>query len=151
MNKIYKNSRNEEFIKLFNENKTLEEICKIMNLTKGGIWYYCRKNKLYFGGKGSSTRKFIEVNPFSANDEESWYWLGYIAADGCITKKVNGITLISKDREHLEKYRAFLQKHAEKDCFIKLKYQHSGCYTVSFSNKITKDYLISLGITPKKS
>jgi len=153
MSKIYKNSRFLEFKELYNQGKKLEEITEILNISKQGVWYYCRKMGVVFGGKGSTTVKVktkIITNPFLDNPE-SWYWLGYIAADGCVSSKTNTISVISKDIDHLEKYRLFLQKYSEKEIKMISGGKTTECKVVSFGNKVTKEFLISLGITPKKS
>ena len=42
---------------------------------------------------------FFEV----INSEEKAYWLGFIAADGCVYRRTLSINLNIKDKEHLEK------------------------------------------------
>ncbi len=46
---------------------------------------------------------FAEVD-----DEESAYWLGFLYADGCITESKNRVDLVSKDQEHVAKFRDFV-------------------------------------------
>jgi hypothetical protein len=51
------------------------------------------------------------VNYFSKFDQETCYWAGFIAADGCIYPKENKVKLRlgSLDREHLERFREVIE------------------------------------------
>lgn len=80
-----------------------------------------------------------------------WYVIGYIATDGCLSIDGRHIIITSKDRDHLYSIKQALNlniiignkaraKEKEK------KYSHLQIGDVSFYR-----YLISIGITPKKS
>src|ERR1035437_7947582 len=73
---------------------------------------YCRIHYNRIWSTGSSDkkdqRKYI-VNDyfFSTDTEESFYWAGFLAADGCVQKGINSdtyyisLTLSLKDKEHV--------------------------------------------------
>lgn len=48
-------------------------------------------------------QRVITENKFKENSDTSKYWLGYIAADGCVSRKHNDISIKSKDKDHLQK------------------------------------------------
>ncbi len=62
--------------------------------------------------KENSRRYYVNDNVFHIIDtEEKAYWLGFLAADGyvCSTNgKRVGLSIASKDRHHLEKFKSFL-------------------------------------------
>ena len=93
--------------------------------------------------------KIINHNPFIVNESNSSYWLGYIAADGNVASKGNNITVVSKDINHLEKYRLFLSENLKMYKFTNK--QDSRLGVIYFGNPDVKQWLISKGITPKKS
>ena len=86
----------------------------------------------------------------SMNTEEQFYWLGFMYADGNISKEGNRIEmrLSLKDIDHLEKFRKFLQLTTE----IRtgetngIKFCH-----LSVRNKHLWNTLNNLGCTPQKS
>lgn len=94
--------------------------------------------------------------------EEKAYWLGFLYADGCITKR-NGNNFYSEieiglqytDLDHLKKFVKFISP--KKDIPIKIKIntdsngnKHKSCYLKINNIKMAND-LIKNGCTPKKS
>ena len=94
----------------------------------------------------------VKHNPFlDLEDDETLYWLGYLIADGNVSKERNRINIsTNKDPDHLKRYISFLKSPVK---LLKYKNKRFNCweYSVNFANKEVKEYLISLGITPKKS
>ena len=85
--------------------------------------------------------------------EEKAYWLGFIAADGCVYKMSKNayrlqINLSYKDIEHLELF----NKCLESDYKINVKkLKNSDICELKIASKQLTDDLIELGITPNKS
>ncbi|MHA2279384.1 MAG: LAGLIDADG family homing endonuclease [Promethearchaeota archaeon] len=81
--------------------------------------------------------------------EKKAYWLGFVAADGCVMnrpgKRILTVCLASKDRNHLEQFRRDIQcekeVHVRKDGNV----QFDVC-----SDKLVAD-LIRYGVHPRKS
>ena len=82
------------------------------------------------------------------NTEEKAYWLGFIAADGCVSAKMNSIRvdLKSSDVEHLEKLRTSISGNQP----IAVAHQGASCYMDMNSKQMAED-LFQLGVTPNKS
>lgn len=86
------------------------------------------------------------------DNSEKAYWLGFIAADGCIIKdKINNtyrleISLAIKDLLHLKQFR----KNIELEKEVTIRKDYKSCYIRVNSTSLCKD-LIKLGITPAKS
>lgn len=94
--------------------------------------------------RGGQNRR-VNRNPFlNLGDEKTQYWLGMIAADGWIGK---GIWLGLKELEHITLYRDWV----EPSLTIHSNDKHHATNRVGFQHKETEEYLLNLGITPKKS
>jgi intein/homing endonuclease len=99
--------------------------------------------------RGGQNRKVLN-NPFTnLENEETQYWLGMLAADGCVSSKKYSISLGLKDVEHVLKYKDFISPTLT--AYYKINKAGSTICTVLFGSIIAHKYLISLGITPRKS
>lgn len=85
---------------------------------------------------------------------ETWnanlaYAIGLIATDGCLSSDGLLIDLTSKDREQLLNF----SKCAGVNFKIGNKWNSKGdeCLRIQFKNRIFYDFLLSIGLTPKKS
>lgn len=81
------------------------------------------------------------------NSEEKAYWLGFIMADGCVSKTHGSkvvIKLAKKDGHHLKKW------HTTIDSNLNIHWMQSGVQSQHYSSKMCAD-LIILGCTPKKT
>lgn len=97
---------------------------------------------------------------FDLNNEDSMYWLGFIAADGCIVERSANnmnleIGLKYSDMNHLEKFKSFMKTDYEvKERVQKLSYandkEYKSCRITIYNTEICKK-LIDLKITPRKS
>lgn len=99
--------------------------------------------------KDAQTKQIVRINPFlDLSKEEVQYWLGFFVADGGISSVNNDIVLnlSEKDISHIEKYRNFIDIRLP---IYKIEKTHA--IRVVYANKSIKEYLVSLGITPKKS
>jgi len=77
------------------------------------------------------------------------YAVGLIATDGCLSKDGLLIDLTSKDREQLENFSKCLEINFK----IGIKNNNTGneSLRIQFKNRIFYDFLLSVGLTPKKS
>jgi len=87
------------------------------------------------------------------NTEEKAYWLGFIAADGCISFKPKkhyrlAIILSQKDQKHLEKFKQHI--NSNQPILSKRRNQFKQCNLTINGQKITSD-LISHGVIPNKT
>jgi DNA-binding Lrp family transcriptional regulator len=148
----------------------IDEICKkaleeylstpeeVRSLTKLGSKYNIKRQTLSERFKkwgyeiiNQQNKCRLNENCFdSMNTEEQFYWLGFMYADGNISKEGNRIEmrLSLKDRDHLEKFRKFLQLTTEirtgKTNGIEF------CH-LSVRNKHLWNILNNLGCSPQKS
>ena len=91
-------------------------------------------------------------NAFSKMSSDTLYWIGYLAGDGCIETR-NGVpervVLVSKDREHIQKFLDFIGSKAKITKHIYLE-RHINYMTKVRSDPIV-NRLVEFGITPRKS
>ena len=109
---VWQDGQKEEIVRLYTEEKM-----SINKMTKTfGIHYNTVKKILTEFGiplRSRSESHFKDerqVSIFNKIDtEEKAYWLGFLAADGCISGNYIIIVLQHKDREHLVKFQNFIQ------------------------------------------
>jgi len=103
--------------------------------------------------KGSGNRVVQTYNPFLDESDESEYWLGFIAGDGNLAKTTYKITISTTDEELITKFKKFYKKPVTVcEHFYKvLSGETHRIFTASVQNQLIYEYLIALGITPKKS
>lgn len=94
-------------------------------------------------------RRIVKSNPFNKNDPESNYWLGMIAADGCVHENRLTLGLQECDLNHIEKFRDFINPELKITKTIK-DHKHV-MFMTSFRSIETKQYLHSIGLTNNKS
>ncbi len=106
-----------------------------------------------------TTKSRYECNHyfFSKHNEESFYWAGFLAADGCLYRKQNSkklvLSLAEKDLNHLQlfknaiNYNGIISKSITKHSLTNPKWKDSVKHTISVSsnqlfNDLTKFNLI---------
>ena len=168
INPLYKNFSEEDDKKieqLYNEGKSTREIGKIMNTSGITISKHLQK----MGVKIKDLHKSRQIYSFNENyfktinDEHKAYWLGFIAADGCvleptyqvskrtgkIIRKEQGalqIGLQENDKTHLEKF----QKDIEDTHNLYYNKKMESITIKLFSNITCRD-LQQYNIVPRKS
>lgn len=134
---------------LYKKGNSISTIGKILNISSTSIHRNLKDTGLFKNNNDSRNRK-VTNNPFTdLNKEDVQYWLGFIAADGCIHSKTNAISLnlSNKDETHLDKYIYFLKPNTIKKSYV----DKTKSVSFSFNNKEIKDYLIQIGLTPRKT
>jgi hypothetical protein len=97
----------------------------------------------------SFCRGKVKYNPFlNLNSDAVQYWLGYLAADGCISDN-GSITACSIDKILIENICSFINRNINV-CTNTPKIGRTQ-YSFSFSNKEVANYLSDLGLTPRKT
>lgn len=114
--------KNKEWLeKAFKENGIKEQIAKMCNVSGDTIEYWRKKFDIpkSENGKQIKRKNKLNENYFEVIDtEHKAYWLGFIMADGCITRtEKNGpynrfeFNLKEEDKAHLEKFQKDLQSN----------------------------------------
>jgi len=141
----------EEITKDFKSGLSTKEIIKKRKCSLQTVHNILNKQGITVDRKDVRRKHFFKDNIFEKIDtQEKAYWLGFIAADGCIPEMATGrkyfsIGVAKKDICHLEKFREFLGYPDS------LKLKKNGCYYLIINNMKFVNDLINLGIHPRKS
>ena len=97
-----------EVIKNYYKIKSVHKVGKLYGLSGNTIYKYLNTNGV---STNNSRRKYnCNDNYFDKNTQESFYWAGFIAADGCVMRrgknsKILSISIHTKDIDHLYKFK----------------------------------------------
>lgn len=154
---IFTEEEEEEIINLYlQEQKSLREIGEKFNCSRSVIVKVIDKHEI---PKRIKTNKYkADYDKFEKIDsDEKAYWLGFIAADGCVyTREINASVLINlsrKDRDHIEKFKFFMNSNAKIKDFIQTEgfSNNSQMSKIVLNSKKMAQDLINKGIVSKKS
>lgn len=151
----------ENLIEMYQRIGSLKGIAKEIGVydTTVGNWFKKYKIEYNKDNKNKSRTDHFNENYFSEIDtEEKAYWLGFIAADGNVSKNRLRINLARKDSEHLYKFRNALQSVSKiKEYTVDLNKINKKwtkhckmCYFVVTSSKMIND-LKKYNIIPNKT
>jgi len=104
----------EKIKKLYLNGNSGIKISELLNIKLGTVYYHLKKMNITRTNKTNSVKFRVNHDSFSCiNTEERAYWLGFMYADGYIILSKNGqksigISLSSKDKDHLYKFKSFL-------------------------------------------
>ena len=87
------------------KDKTQKEIAEIFKVSSSTIGRILKKNNIKTNrSRLNESKLYFNMNYFDDIDtNEKAYWLGFIAADGCL--KSNKVRLVSKDEEVIVKFK----------------------------------------------
>lgn len=142
-----------------NENFSLSKIGEKYGCCRSVITRVIRENNGNIKKRQHKYRANYRMFQVIDNPEKA-YWLGFIAADGCVyVREQNStlrISLSSKDRDQLEKFRDFMQsdvlikEEIKTDGYASLK-NPSFMVSINFNSKDLANDLIDKGIVPRKT
>lgn len=157
MTKEERELRRDKVIKLYRENKSINQIAKELKLS----WETVKKDLIEKGINPVKTRNQFQLDNGvndtlfeEINDNDSSYWLGFLYADGSIRKDRNEISLElqEKDIKSIQDFHSYCNnKNSIRKHIIKRNNKEYVNYVSSFSNQNVKQNLIKLGCMPKKS
>lgn len=126
------------------------DISKIYGTNASAICYLLNKFGVERRNDKNKSKFILNHNVFDIIDsKEKAYWLGFIFADGFITKdSYVGVALNSEDKKHLEKFRQFLESNhiihtykCSENCFSNLNnYYCKIIFKSEHMSNILKEY-----------
>lgn len=104
-----------ELIKLYQLGKSCVQIGEKLNISHGNVWNILKKRNIETRKDGEHKRKdFFNQNFFEIIDSErKAYWLGFMYADGSISRFSCALSLSSLDKRHLEKFKQDIDSSAK--------------------------------------
>ena len=141
-----------------NQNKSLKSIGEIFGVSRPVISRVLKENADKVTLRQKTTKYTANYDNFEVIDTaEKAYWLGFLAADGCVYIRENNATILlnlnQKDINHLQKFKAFMNSTAEIIEYISTTGYSNSSPMAKFalnSKKMAYD-LVDKGITPRKS
>lgn len=150
---IWKEGQQEKIVELYNQGKSLVEICNLFNIkAPETIRKILRKNGIKIIGFRNQFP--LNENYFENIDSnEKAYWLGMLYADGNISAYNNEIALSLKDKEHVEKFKEAIGAINHQIIHTVDNRWKSECHMYKICVKCgkLKQDLIKMGCVPKKS
>lgn len=134
----------EEFLLLREQGLTFSQIGTKLNLTERQVNYRSKN-----WGLDYSKKKLLDETFFSSNTKASYYWAGFLAADGWIEGDRNrvGLALQKSDYSHLEKFKKAVSSSHDICAFMQ-----DTSYRIRFnSENMVKDLFTIFNITPTKT
>jgi hypothetical protein len=140
------------------DGKNIVELSELFSLGTTTIHRILKRNNIKTRGVSEAQRnKNINHGFFNTYNEQSCYWAGFLAADGCLCNKnrsyIISVTISAKDLSHLEKFASSIgydRKILIKEC--KTSYGISEYVRLSFASKeMFADLLEKFNIAEKKS
>lgn len=137
-----------------NKGMSFKEISKELKVGYNTVLRYAKKYELKstIGSQGARKHKFNESYFKNINTEEKAYWLGFIAADGCVYNNSKAwrlqINLKGSDKEHLELFQSSIGSTYK---VIEKTVGKSDVCQLKINSKIMCFDLIELGIIERKS
>lgn len=129
------------------------EMANILGVTFSAVKDRVRRNGLSVPNHHNQL-KFDNTVFDKIDTEEKAYWLGFLYADGAVSKTDNNVelSLCAKDSDHLQKFKKFLKTPREvKISQIKLKDKIYYRCRLSVTDKHFKNRLCECGCTSQKS
>lgn len=147
--------------KIFNmyqvERLGTQKIATAIGVSKSTILNFLRKNGIDTS-KRDNHKYYADYNKFEVIDSpEKAYWLGFIAADGCVYIRPENatirISLHQKDRELLEKFKLFMNSNVNITEYINTTgfSNNTPMVAIAFNSKKMAQDFISHGVPNKKS
>jgi hypothetical protein len=133
----------ETYYKLKKQGNTRAKIAEVFEIPEWKLKKVIAKN-----GWGTKKRVINNEQAFLNYSEDSCYWAGFIAADGCMTGGVLKIMLHYDDTSHLKKFKQFVQSSHTISSNTDKYYRSE----IGFKNsQIREDLIGNFNITPNKS
>lgn len=147
----------EEAIKLYEQGLSALKVAEMTGVKVGTLYKYLKKRGVTRSNKENSRRYDVDHDFFEVIDtEEKAYWLGFLYADGYITRngssKHVGLSLGLKDKGHVERFKAAVKATYEVKEIEGNSYGKKIMYArlIIISDKMFDD-LKSKGVVERKS
>lgn len=140
----------------YKELGTLTKVSEFFDVSLESLRQYFIENNLSYKKRGKYE---CNDNFFSIPSEKSFYWAGFIAADGNIEKGSNRIKieLKSTDKHHLQKFKDDIESTADlidltfKEYRPQFKYSEYHTSRIRFNSRLMVQDLNAFNIHPNKS
>src|SRR5713101_6595045 len=114
--------------------------------------HYCSHNCFHKSG-GSIKRYSCDENFFSKSNEQSFYWAGFLAADGCVRKASSNsrLLVLSVAKKDLQHIKLFKKQIKSKSPIIITVYDNTIACRIAITSNTIFDDLAKFNIVPRKT
>lgn len=144
----------DNIVSKYQELKTLSNTAKYFSVSVETLRKFFIKHNLPYKTRGKYS---YNHNFFFKNNEKSFYWAGFIAADGNISKNRITLCINTQDKDHLFKFKSDISTNSPIKDFIrkefrsKFKRNEYFASTIKINSKTMVNDLLKFNITPAKS
>jgi len=108
MNRKLSDSQIEQIVQRYTSGERVASLARSFGVSEAAISRWLKKKGIY--RRGTNRKYSVTESYFDRIDtEEKAYWLGFLTADGHVGEYDIVLALSTKDREHLEKFKAALK------------------------------------------
>lgn len=141
-------------LNLFEQGASTHKIGKSLKTDRGIVSKVIKERypNINLLGVQHEANRLVKANPFTnLNDDATSYFLGLLATDGCIDER-NRVSLGLTDLDIIQKFCTFLKTDLKIHTYNDPRYEAAKpVHSVKFTNAEITDYLIGLGLTPRKT
>lgn len=135
---------------------SVDKIKKLFGITAHAVTKILRAHNVKLRNASESHKLPVDSNYFEVIDtEDKAYWLGFMYADGYVTKNIMGVKLRESDSEHLEKFKQALKSSHKIGHYVLNSGFSQGLNAPYCSLTIVDDKLVAdlkrCGVVPNKS
>lgn len=143
---LYKILTKDEFLRLYQINGSINGVSKETGFDPSSLRNLMKRYNIKLVYKTKYTHNDFA---FSKETPQSYYWAGFLAADGCIKErnkntKIIALSLANKDFDHIEKFKSFCEAQEP----IK---QYDNYSSIHITSKQMANDLEKFNIVPRKT
>jgi transposase len=146
-----------ELAKVYLQTQSIREVGKHFNMSHERARRLLHKYKLC----NEAVIYMCNDNFFSLDDQGSFYWAGFLAADGCVldinSSKMVTLALAKKDRDHIKKFKAIIgannpiHNHLVKNSKRNSNWNDTWKSEIKITSNRLCDDLFRFNVVPRKS
>ena len=136
-------------------NKTQKEVGEIFGISQTTVGEIAKRNGIkLLKSRINMSKLNLDISYFEEIDcPKKAYWLGYICSDGCINHNLDKVTLISKDKEIINKFKEDIgseHKISIRNIYDKRTGKTYHSYSIQITNRIFVSNILKHGLNDYK-
>ncbi len=136
-------------VDLYDKGESIKLLADTYGVSHQAVWGLLKRRNRPMLSKSECSRRYkLNEDAFATITEESAYWVGFLMADGTIATRGDALilSLSSRDKNHLAKFKKFLDSDAEIQLCAPTKGQWAGSQPQSKLAVYSKKLIQSLAV-----
>lgn len=146
------NDQKKELVCRYESGELCADLAREFGVDRSSAYSLLRRRGVKMQSRSYIHRKqkghFLNESKFNEVNQESAYWVGFLAADGSIFKNIVSLALSEKDEWHLHKFRLFMEGSQK---IIQVNSRHGKSCRYAFQSEKVVKALLELGVSENKS